>query len=61
VSTQAEAVTSPAATSIPVGPELVRRALALVDAGSTDMAEHMLPVPLAYYRDEELFAREVAL
>jgi phenylpropionate dioxygenase-like ring-hydroxylating dioxygenase large terminal subunit len=44
-----------------VGPELVARALALVDAGSTEMADGLLRVPLDYYREEEQFAREVEL
>jgi phenylpropionate dioxygenase-like ring-hydroxylating dioxygenase large terminal subunit len=41
-----------------VGPELVTRALALVDAGTTEMADGILRVPLDYYRDDALFARE---
>ena len=45
-------------TSIPVGPELVHRALALVDAGVTEMAPTIMQVPLDYYRDESLFERE---
>lgn len=44
--------------TLPVGPELVRRALGLVDAGTTEMADTLLPVPLGYYRDEDLFERE---
>ncbi len=49
----------PAARTRPVGPELAARALALVDAGTTELAEELLTVPLAYYRDEEQLAREL--
>ena len=37
---------------------LVARALALVDAGTTEMADAVLEVPLEYYRDPDLFRRE---
>ncbi|HVB91092.1 MAG TPA: aromatic ring-hydroxylating dioxygenase subunit alpha [Acidimicrobiales bacterium] len=60
-SAQISSPVGPLSTGIPVGSELVRRALALVDAGTTDMAEDVLRVPLGYYRDPELFARERAL
>ena len=51
----------PTAPGRPVGPELVRRALALVDAGTTDMADDLLEVPLGYYRDDAQYARELEL
>src|SRR5580658_926394 len=35
----------------PTGPEPVLRLLAHVEAGTTDMAERLLKVPLSYYRD----------
>ncbi len=54
-------VRSAVAGARPVGPELVARALAHVDAGTTDMADELLTVPLGYYRDDEQFAREVEL
>jgi nitrite reductase/ring-hydroxylating ferredoxin subunit len=44
-----------------VGPDLVRRALAHVDAGTTDMAETLLTVPLEYYRDPAVHAKEQEL
>jgi nitrite reductase/ring-hydroxylating ferredoxin subunit len=47
--------------AIPVGPELARRALALVDAGTTDIADDVLHVPLDYYRDPDRLAGERAL
>jgi choline monooxygenase len=43
------------------GPEPVLRLLAHVEAGTTDMAERLLEVPLAYYRDPERFQRELDL
>ena len=54
-------VAFPAPRTRPVGPELVQRALALIDGGTTDMADDFLQVPLGYYRDEALLAREVEL
>ncbi len=42
----------------PVGPEHVHRALALVDAHTTDMADGLLTVPLSYYRDRAQADRE---
>jgi choline monooxygenase len=54
-------VAFPASRTRPVGPELVTRALALVDAGTTDMADGLLEVPLSYYRDADRLAREVDL
>jgi choline monooxygenase len=45
----------------PVGPEHVRRALALVDAHTTDMADEILTVPLSYYRDPARAERELRL
>jgi phenylpropionate dioxygenase-like ring-hydroxylating dioxygenase large terminal subunit len=45
----------------PVGPEHVRRALALVDAHATDMADDILTVPLSYYRDPSIAEREQQL
>jgi phenylpropionate dioxygenase-like ring-hydroxylating dioxygenase large terminal subunit len=39
----------------------VRRAQALVDAGTTDMAEALLTVPLTYYRDPAVHAQEQQL
>ena len=45
----------------PTGPEPVLRLLAHVEAGTTDMAEHLLKVPLGYYRDPERFRRELDL
>lgn len=38
--------------------QLTRRALALVTAGTTDMAPDVLRVPLRYYRDPEVLERE---
>ncbi len=49
--TNTNAVAPPPPTKRPVGPEDVRRALALVDARTTDMADSILTVPLSYYRD----------
>jgi len=40
------------------GEGLVARALALVDAGTTEMAPDVLRVPLDYYRRADLFDRE---
>ena len=37
---------------------LVVRARALVESGTTDLADHLLEVPLWYYRDADLFERE---
>ncbi len=37
---------------------LVARARALVEAGTTDLADGLLEVPLWYYRDVDLFERE---
>jgi choline monooxygenase len=37
---------------------IVERALALVEDGTTDMAESVLRVPLSYYREPSLFERE---
>jgi phenylpropionate dioxygenase-like ring-hydroxylating dioxygenase large terminal subunit len=51
----------PATDLLPVGLEQVRRALALIDAGTTDMADALLEVPLGYYRDADLAEREAAL
>lgn len=42
-------------------PDLLRRARALVDAGTTELAPSLLEVPLAYYRDDDVLARERAL
>ena len=39
----------------PTGPQLVLRLLAHVDAGTTDLAERLLEVPLDYYRDPDRF------
>ncbi|MSZ76389.1 MAG: Rieske 2Fe-2S domain-containing protein, partial [Actinobacteria bacterium] len=41
--------------------DLTRRARALVLGRTTDMAERMLEVPLSYYRDPEVFDRELEL
>lgn len=38
--------------------ELVARARALVESGTTDMADGLLEVPLWYYRNDDLFERE---
>ena len=38
--------------------DLTRRARALVESGTTDLAPSVLRVPLAYYRDAATFARE---
>ncbi len=54
------APTAPTRTP-PVGPEHVRRALALVDAHTTEMSDHILTVPLSYYRDPTLADRERSL
>ena len=51
-------VAFPAARTWPVGPSSWRLALALVDAGTTELAEGLLTVPLAYYRDPEQPAAE---
>lgn len=48
-------------TRRPVGAEHVRRALALVDAHTTEMADEILTVPLGYYRDPTLAERERTL
>ena len=61
VSTRTPITIAAETTAIPVGPELARRALALVDAGTTEMAEDVLHVPLDYYRDPERLAGERAL
>ena len=45
----------------PWGPEPVLRLLAHVDAGTTDLAERLLEVPLDYYRDPGRFGRELEL
>ena len=45
----------------PTGAEPVLRLLAHVEAGTTDMAEQLLKVPLSYYRDPERFQRELDL
>jgi phenylpropionate dioxygenase-like ring-hydroxylating dioxygenase large terminal subunit len=42
----------------PVGLELAERALALIDADTTEMASDVLHVPLSYYRDPDLHSRE---
>lgn len=49
-------VDAPAAR--PLDSDLTRRALELVDAGTTEMAPSVLRVPLTYYNDDALFARE---
>jgi choline monooxygenase len=51
-------VAPPQPTSIPVGLELVHRAMKLVEAKTTDMADDILEVPLSYYRDPALHERE---
>ncbi|MCU1462904.1 MAG: ring-hydroxylating dioxygenase, large terminal subunit [Acidimicrobiales bacterium] len=45
----------------PLDRELARRALELVEAGTTEMAESVLRVPLDYYNDPARFAREQSL
>ena len=45
----------------PAGPEPVLRLLAHVEAGTTDLAEHLLEVPLDYYRDPDRCRRELDL
>jgi phenylpropionate dioxygenase-like ring-hydroxylating dioxygenase large terminal subunit len=48
-----------ASTPVPAPPaELVARALALVESGTTELADSVLPVPLSYYGDDELLRRE---
>lgn len=47
-----------ASTPAPLDEWLTHRALQLVRAGTTDMAEATLRVPLEYYRDPDLAARE---
>jgi nitrite reductase/ring-hydroxylating ferredoxin subunit len=42
----------------PSDPELTRRALAHVHAGTTDLAPSVLRVPLSYYRDPDMLRRE---
>lgn len=42
----------------PYGPALTARARAVAKAGTTEMAPHLLRVPLSYYRDAALAARE---
>jgi len=44
----------------PLGAELTRRALELVNVGTTDMADDVLRIPLSYYRDGEVLKRERA-
>ncbi len=60
--TTATTATTTAADAAPrprrPGPEHVRRALALVDAHTTEMADDILTVPLSYYRDPALAERE---
>jgi choline monooxygenase len=51
-------VTFAAPRTRPVGAEHVRRALALVDGHTTEMADDILTVPLSYYRDPALAERE---
>lgn len=52
-------VQEPVSTRIgPHDPELTRRALDHVRSGTTDLASRVLRVPLDYYRDRDLFARE---
>ena len=45
----------------PTDPELTRRALGHVRAGTTDLAPAVLKVPLTYYRDPRLLVRELDL
>jgi nitrite reductase/ring-hydroxylating ferredoxin subunit len=45
----------------PTDPELTKRALGHVRAGTTDLAPAVLKVPLSYYGDEELLRRETDL
>ena len=53
-----EVVTPPAPTILG-RTTLVRRAKELVQAQTTQMAEHVLEVPMGYYRDRDVFEREV--
>lgn len=55
-------VQEPALTRVgPHDPQLTKRALDHVRSGTTDLAAGVLRVPLRYYRDRELFAREQEL
>ena len=45
----------------PTDPELIRKALEHVRAGTTDLAPAVLKVPLTYYRDHRLLDRELDL
>lgn len=57
-------ITSPPESAVPPGrsdPQLTRRALEHVQAGTTDLAPSVMAVPLSYYRDHELFERELQL
>ncbi|HWF16808.1 MAG TPA: aromatic ring-hydroxylating dioxygenase subunit alpha [Acidimicrobiales bacterium] len=56
--TTTDAPPPPPPRTRPVGPEHVHRALALVDAHTTDMADSILTVPLTYYRDPGVADRE---
>jgi nitrite reductase/ring-hydroxylating ferredoxin subunit len=47
-----------APTARPLDSNLTRRALELVDTGTTEMAPSVLRVPLTYYNDTTLFERE---
>lgn len=60
-SASAATLAFPPSRTTPVGPELVGRALGLIDAGTTEMAEQILTVPLDYYRHPLRFERERAL
>jgi nitrite reductase/ring-hydroxylating ferredoxin subunit len=47
-------------TARPLDSGLTRRALELVESGTTEMADSVLRVPLRYYNDRALFERERA-
>lgn len=50
--------TAAAAAAVAERTRMIRRVKALVDAGTTEMADTVLRVPLTYYRDPEVLHRE---
>ncbi len=58
MTTMQSPATVPPGPSLPVGLDQVQRALRLIDDHTTDMADGVLQVPLEYYRDPVLHARE---
>ncbi|HKS98736.1 MAG TPA: aromatic ring-hydroxylating dioxygenase subunit alpha [Rugosimonospora sp.] len=57
----AELLAPPTTAPTPLDESLTERALTLVRGSTTDMAPDTLRVPLSYYRDTDLYERELAL